>query len=70
MTFSCGLEMMQVLPSDKRITVYGSRKDVAKAVEALLKYEDMTPEQLTEEWKKRDPRLEDVQGFMEFVLKP
>ena len=62
--------MMQVLPNDKRISIYGSKKDVAKAVEALLKYEDMTPEQLTEEWKKKDPRLEDVQGFMEFVDTP
>ena len=58
---------MQALPSDKRVSIYGSKNDVAKALEALLKYEDATPEQLTEEWKKRDSRLEDVEGFINFL---
>lgn len=62
--------MQVALPSDERVKIYGSRKDVAKAVEALLKYEDMAPEQLTEEWKKSDPRLEDIEGFMNFLNVP
>ena len=62
--------MRQVLPIDKRVTIYGSKKDIARAIEALSKYEDIEPEQLTEEWKKRDPHLEDVEGFMEFLDTP
>ena len=60
---------MQV-QSDKRVKIYGSKNDVAKALEALLKYEDVTPEQLTKEWKKKDPRLEDVEGFINFLDMP
>jgi len=45
---------MQALPSDKRVSIYGNKNDIAKALEALLKYEEATPEQLTEEWKKQD----------------
>jgi len=62
--------MQQVLPYDKRITIYGTQKDITKAVEALSKYGDMAPEKLTEEWKKRDPRLEDVGGFVKFLNTP
>ena len=62
--------MRQVLPIDKRVSIYGSKKGIARAIEALSKYEDMAPERLTEEWKKRDPHLEDVEGFMEFLDTP
>jgi len=62
--------MRQILANDERVTIYGSEKDIAEAVKALSKYEDMEPGQLTEEWKKRDPRLEDVEGFIEFLDTP
>ena len=72
MTSSYGrvLKMRQILPSDERVTVWGSRKEVAEATEALSEYKQMIPTELTEEWKKRDPQLEDVEGFMEFLNTP
>lgn len=60
----------QVLPADSRITIYGNRKDITKATEVLSKYEDRSPKQLTEEWKKHDPRLEDVEDFIKFLNAP
>lgn len=59
--------MRKVLSIDERVTIYGSRPFVAQAVVSLEKLGERSTEQSIEEWRRKDPYLEDWEGCLKFL---